>query len=139
MKKLLIKVNGKEYIAEVEVLEDDESYTMPEGTRAAGGTDLPPRFPVNHHEPTIFPRQKFDTADSISALNMRELHSPVNGTVVEIPAKVGLTLSEKDVAIVIEAMKMKTNIFPHTSGIVREVHVNVGQVVEQGQLLITFG
>jgi biotin carboxyl carrier protein len=139
MKKLLIKINGKEYIAEVEVLEDDETYAMTEGIRAVSGIDSPPRFPVNNHEPTIFPKQKFDIGRNIPSLNLRELHSPVNGTVVEIPAKVGSTLSEKDVAIVIEAMKMKTNIFPHASGIVSEVHVSVGKVVEQGELLVTFG
>lgn len=63
------------------------------------------------------------------------LASPLPGTVVKVVAEVGTEVAEGDVVLVIEAMKMETEIKAAKAGIVREVNVSASQVVAAGDTL----
>lgn len=63
------------------------------------------------------------------------LPSPLPGTVVKIAVAEGDEVAEGDVILVIEAMKMETEIKAPKAGIVREISVTQSQVVAAGDTL----
>lgn len=131
MKKLRISVNGKQFIVDVEVLEDDEfePYTQPVYQPKKSGNQ--PYDPAPNQMPKVnVPRHSHG--------DMKSLVAPINGVIAEIRVKPGDSVAENDVVIILEAMKMKTNISTPFAGIVKEIHVNINDTIETGQLLLTF-
>ena len=63
------------------------------------------------------------------------LASPLPGTVVKVIASVGSEVAEGDTVLILEAMKMETEIKAEKAGIVREINVAVSQVVTAGETL----
>ena len=62
--------------------------------------------------------------------------SQMTGRVVRIDVKVGDTVNDGDVLLVIEAMKMENEITAPVSGTVKEVVVNAGARVSEGDALL---
>lgn len=62
--------------------------------------------------------------------------SPLPGTVVRIAVAAGDEVAEGDVIMVLEAMKMETEIKAPKAGIVREICVSTSQVVAAGDALV---
>ena len=125
MKKLLITVNDKRYEVEVEVLEDDDAAIIPQITR-----------PVitRTSEQSSAPKPKQNTSSG----DPKVLSAPLNGVVLEIKVIPGQNVKQGDILIVLEAMKMKTNITAAADGKVKEVPVKVKDTIEQGQALVRF-
>lgn len=67
-------------------------------------------------------------------INMR---SDMAATVLRIEAAIGDTVSEEDTLLVLEAMKMELPVIATAAGVIAEIHVREGDVVEEDQLLIT--
>ena len=67
---------------------------------------------------------------------MTEILSPISGKIFEINIKVGEIVTEDDEVIIIEAMKMETPVYGE-NGTVKEILVNVGDQVEEEQVLAT--
>ncbi len=59
--------------------------------------------------------------------------------VENLEREVGATVSEGDLVITLEAMKMYTAINAPGSGTITAIHVAVGDAVEEGQVLYTIG
>ena len=146
MKKLLITVNGQQYEVEVEVLEDDFNQVSPQAFQntkaidraAVHSVELQSANLPKFNEVTSFlSNRQNQPIKSTSGIN-KQLNSPLNGTVLEINAKPGVPVKEKEILLAIEAMKMKTNIFAEFAGVVKSVNVSVGDKVSQGTILITF-
>lgn len=127
MKKLLITVNDKRYEVEVEVLEDDEVAYMPQVVRPVVPRTVEPTHtsskPASHTNANDDPKT---------------LTAPLNGVVLEIKVIPGQNVKQNDIVLVIEAMKMKTNITAFADGKVKEVPVKVKDTIEQGQVLVRF-
>lgn len=68
----------------------------------------------------------------------RTVTAPINGIALEIPVRVGQPVQENDVLVVVEAMKMRTNIAAPSAGVVAAIEVKVGDRVETGQVLLRF-
>lgn len=138
MKKFLITVNGQKYNVEVESLDDDDQ--LKSQPYIGGG------YQPNYHQEKLRTHHDWETLHHPVATKTNAsqntvpgtVASPVNGTLVEIKIKPGQQISTSDVAFVIEAMKMKTNIYPSSDGIVKSIEVNVGDAIEQGQILIHY-
>lgn len=137
MKKLRITVNGKEYEVDVEILEDSDN----------GAASMPP-YPMyppmgGGYQPTAHapapvaaprPRAKAPSASQSG----NELTSPMNGVVLEIPVSAGSTVKEGQVVVILEAMKMKTNVASPRDGVIAEIKVRPNDSVESGQVLLTY-
>ena len=67
-----------------------------------------------------------------------EVTSPIAGTVFEIRVKPGDTVQVNDTLLVLEAMKMESNIVSDQAGTVSEVCVKVGDSATHGQVLVRF-
>jgi len=61
------------------------------------------------------------------------------GNVLKVLVSEGDTISEGDVIAVVEAMKMETEIKSPVSGTVKSVEIEVGNKVQNGQVLVTIG
>jgi biotin carboxyl carrier protein len=126
VKKLRVTVNGVSYEVEVEILEDDEESSQ---NYSAVAPPVQPGSPVPS-APQARPAPS--TGDK------KELTSPIAGVVTEIRISAGTVVKENDLLVIIEAMKMNTNIASPVNGKVKEIKVKAGEAVQQGQVLITF-
>jgi len=125
--KLKITVHGVAYEVDVEVLDAGEgfpaaSHARPRPKAQPGGAPLPPK-------PSSTPAPSSGGAGGAVA-------SPIAGTVVEIKCKAGDSVTEGQILLAIEAMKMKTSIAAPTAGKVKAVPVAVGDSVRETQTLV---
>jgi biotin carboxyl carrier protein len=127
MDHLRITVEGKVYDVVVEKIDDRES-----GTAA-------PRAPVIRSAgPAVAARPAPDTVPQVAAGD-GDAASPLAGIVQAVEVQVGAVVSEGDLIITLEAMKMYTPINASGNGSVTAIHVKVGDAVEEGQILYTLG
>ena len=68
--------------------------------------------------------------------NPREVRAIIPGTVVEVRVRKGERVSEGQVVLILEAMKMFKEVEAETSGMIEEIHVSPGDRVEKGLLMI---
>ncbi|MFA3789683.1 sodium-extruding oxaloacetate decarboxylase subunit alpha [Aliiglaciecola sp. SL4] len=68
-----------------------------------------------------------------------ELNAPLAGNIFKILVREGDEISEGDVVIIMEAMKMETEIRATESGTITEVFVAEGEAVQSGQPLLSVG
>ncbi len=137
--KLRITVHGVAYEVEVEVLDAGEGFP------ALSSGPLP-RLPQNN--PSIPTANPLPSASNRSqSVNQNtgktespggSVTSPIAGNVLEIKCKPGDIIQKDTIIIVIEAMKMETNVASPTSGTIKSVEVAVGDVVREGQILVKF-
>lgn len=65
------------------------------------------------------------------------LPAPLAGNVFQVPVSPGQSVAAGDVVIVLEAMKMETEIRASQAGTVSEIHVREGDAVNAGDALVT--
>ncbi len=65
------------------------------------------------------------------------VEAPITGTVISIEVNVGDKVSEGDVLLYIESMKMENPILTPVDGTIAEIKVAAEQVVETGAHLMT--
>ena len=65
------------------------------------------------------------------------VEAPITGTVISIEVNVGDKVSEGDVLLYIESMKMENPILTPVDGTITEIKVAAEQVVETGAHLMT--
>ena len=93
-----------------------------------GGVISEPNIPVKSDEIT----QPKSTSGAIS-----EVVAPLAGNVFTINVSVGQVIDEGDTVLVLEAMKMETDIRASVSGTVSEISVQAGDAVKVGDVLLT--
>ena len=64
--------------------------------------------------------------------------SPISGIVVRVTAQAGQQIQVGDAVLVLEAMKMETDITAPVPGKIRAINVKVGDSVQGGQVLVEF-
>lgn len=65
-----------------------------------------------------------------------EILSPMAGKILQIIVKVGDVVSEDDVLLTLDAMKMENPILATVDGVVKEIKVKVSDEVESDDVLI---
>ena len=124
LKKFKITVDGKPYSVSVEdVTEGDAPAVVvaPTVTPAVAVT-----LPVASAP-----------APAAKSAGAGDVPSPLGGVVKEVKVTVGQAVNEGDLVVVLEAMKMKTNVFSQITGKVSAIHVTPGGAVDTGQALIS--
>lgn len=70
---------------------------------------------------------------------MTNLKSTMAGTVFTVNVAVGEEVSAGQVVMVLESMKMEIPVEAETAGKVATIHVNVGDFVNEHDVLVTLG
>ena len=65
------------------------------------------------------------------------VNSPMTGQIIEISVEVGQSVSEGDLLIVIESMKMENEIFSEVNGTIKSLNVKEDQNVSEENVLMT--
>lgn len=127
--KLKIGVDGNEYVVDVEVLEDDS---------------VGPVYPAPHGQPTTvqpvtaaMPGASQPPADP-NVDETKVCRSPVAGVVVKLNIQAGQVLQTNYLMMVLEAMKMETNITAPVGGKVKKINVAQGDGVQVNQVVVEF-
>ena len=63
---------------------------------------------------------------------------PMTGVVVKVPVQVGQSIQANDILMVLEAMKMETQISSPIAGKIARLNAAVGDGVQGGQVLVEF-
>ncbi|MDH2292183.1 sodium-extruding oxaloacetate decarboxylase subunit alpha [Cobetia sp. 10Alg 146] len=110
-----LNVNGKQYVVEV-----------------AEGGDI---TQVQASEPAA--SAPAAAASAAQAASGEPVNAPLAGNIFKVNVAVGDSVAEGDVVIILEAMKMETEIRAHQAGTVSAVKVKEGDSVSVGDVLIT--
>ncbi len=124
--KLNITIDGKTYEVDVEAVEPEAP-----APQALNVGPAPVRVPATPVAPPAPANETVANEDKVC-------RSPVSGIVVRIAAQIGQTLQTGDVLVVLEAMKMETNITAPGPGKIAAVRVNQGDSVQAGQIVVEF-
>jgi len=108
-----ITVNGRMYQVQV----------------SSGGTVS--AAPVSESVPVSLP-----PANAASAI---EITAPTPGNIVRVEVAVGDNITKDQVLLVMEAMKMESEVKSSQSGFVKAIHVQAGDTVQTGDVLLTLG
>lgn len=130
--KLRITVDQKTYEVDVEVAEDDRPPAGSSGPAYAYIPAAPTSVPS---APPAPPRA---AAPDSSVAEDKVCRSPVAGVVVRVNAQPGQQIQANDPLLVLEAMKMETNITSPVAGKVKAINAGVGDGVHVGQVLVEF-
>ncbi len=109
-----VEVNGKSFVVQVNEGGDIEGI-KPVGT-TAGSTPAPAASAAGSGEPQL---------------------APLAGNIFKVLVHAGQTVQEGDLVIILEAMKMETEIRAFKAGTVSGVNVKVGDAVSVGDSLLT--
>lgn len=130
--KLRITVEGTTYEVDVEVLEGAAPAAAPPASAAPARAARP--APSAAPAAAAPPRPKPGAAPAAGGAS--ECIAPVAGNITKINVSPGDTVAENDVLVVLEAMKMETNVASPAAGTVKQVNVQAGDSVTQGQVLV---
>ncbi len=131
MKLLRITLEGKSYEVGVEVLDDPASVSSPISVPAQVVTpDFLSRSAVAHADPP------HASSSPVAAGGLKQVPSPMAGQVFKCPVKAGDRVTQNQVLIVLDAMKMETPVCSPLAGTVRAVLVKEGDAVDEGDLLV---
>lgn len=121
--KLKVTVNGTAYDVDVEVEEEPAptlgTFVFGNGHAVASGPAAPSHASTPANEEKV-------------------LRAPISGTVTKVVAGAGTAVEAGAVLLILEAMKMETEITAPVAGTVAEVLVAPGDAVAGGQTLLTW-
>lgn len=128
--KLRITIDEKTYDVDIEVADADHA-------------SLPPAYPVGSAKlagsaAASAPPAPSGAAPLPLANEARICRSPVSGIVVKVCAAAGQTIQAGDSLLLLEAMKMETNITAPLAGVIAAVHARAGEHVQTGDVLVEF-
>lgn len=132
-RKFKITIEGESYEVDVEEVAEDKA--------PAPASNVPPAPSVK--PPSAAPKAPLKVPPPVSkpplpiVLGEGMIPSPMQGMVFAIKVKVGDTVKIGDVLIILEAMKMESDIHSPKDGKVKEIHVSQGGYVKKGEPLIT--
>ncbi|HEY3839042.1 MAG TPA: biotin/lipoyl-containing protein [Bryobacteraceae bacterium] len=129
--RLNITVDNKKYEVEVEVA---DQATAP--VAAAPRIDTSLRIPAA--APVVVTNGAPKVPDAGPVNEAKVCRSPVSGIVVRIASQVGQKIQSGDTLLVLEAMKMETNITAPTAGKIVRINVGQGDAVQGGMVLVEF-
>lgn len=130
LRKFRININGKEYLVEMEELGvEGAAVVVPAAIPAASAVSAAP-VPALQPAPAPAP---------IPAGDGLMVEAPMPGNVLSVQVKVGDQVTEDQVLIVLEAMKMENEIVAPKNGVITAVYVEKGTTIDAGKPIVMIG
>jgi methylmalonyl-CoA carboxyltransferase small subunit len=129
--KLNITIDGKTFEVEVDATEQESPAASTHNLGGLSVGSAPLRVPAGTAPAA-------PTAESKPVNEEKVCRSPVSGIVVRVPVQVGQSLQPGDILLVLEAMKMETNITAPSAGKIAAIRTNQGDGVQAGQIVMEF-
>lgn len=121
-----------------------EGLTQPAGTSPQAAADSVPPKPKKESPKAEKPEkaapkaaeQKSDSKPAAaSGGKAHPVEAPLPGLILRIDAKAGSSINEGDIILVVESMKMETEIHAPVSGVLHEIPVSQGDQIQAGDVL----
>lgn len=140
MKEYIIKINGNQYAVSVQNNDETSANVVVNGSefnvehekiitkKAKSNKPLEASTAAAIHTPAAPPKPT--GAESI-------IKSPLPGSILTISVKEGDNIKAGDRLLMLEAMKMENNIDADKDGVVTKIHVQTGESVLEGAVLVT--
>lgn len=132
--KYVVTLNGKDY--EVEVGQGSAEVLSVSAAGTASPAHTP--APVRAAAPAAAPAPAPVAAPAAPAAG-KAVNAPMPGTVLKMLIKQGDKVTNGQVLLVLEAMKMENEIFAPCDGTVTSVAVKEGSSVNSGDAMVTIG
>ncbi len=132
--KLKIAIDGKTYEVDVEVPEEElgpHPYSNYRPPYASSPTFVPSAAPAPAARPAA-------AVGEAVADESKVCRSPIAGVVIRANVQEGQQIQPNDLLIVLEAMKMETNVTAPIAGKVKSIKVQPGDGVQLNQVLVEF-
>ena len=117
---ILVEVNGNDYLVELEIDKPQTAATLVRSEKS-------------------LPSTKMSNPNYQTTSKAGNVLSPIPGTVLSLNVKEGDVVKEGDTIIILEAMKMESEISAPISGEIKKILIKEGSSVTEGELLIEIG
>lgn len=123
----LIEINGQR-----------TRLTLPNAllNRMSGSAVATLSTPVAPRQQALRGRGRVKAANAQTSGASPALTAPIQATVVRIPVEVGSWVTEGDLVVVLESMKMEKPVYAQVTGTVSDILITVGDSVKAGQKMI---
>ena len=128
--KYVATLNGKKY--EVEIERVDEYRPLDRGAQVSAPAPILAAAPAPKAAPAPAPAPA-----AAPSAGGQTVEAPMPGKILDIKVKVGDAVGYGQCVIVMEAMKMETEIVAPAAGTVASINVSTGDSVETGAVLVT--
>ena len=144
MKKFKFTIDGASYSVNVKSIEGNKAEIDVNGKSYAVGLEQE----VNTLKTPILVRKDVQSKpgeNKITATpvpksagkpSANALKAPLPGSIIRVVTKVGDTVKQGDLLLVMESMKMENNILSEKNGVVKSISVEAGQAVLQDDILL---
>ena len=134
--KYVATINGKKYEVEVEKLEAYESLDR-NGVAAPAAPVLPASAPVQRPAaPAPAPVAAAPAPKAAAPAGATTVEAPMPGKILNIKVSEGQAVKFGEVVVIMEAMKMETEIVAPADGTVSKILVKAGDSVDTGAALV---
>lgn len=137
--KYVATLNGKKYEIEIERVEEykplDRGVTVNAPAPILAKAAAP--APAAAAAPAPAPAPAPAAAPAPASAGGQSVDAPMPGKILDIKVKAGDAVSFGQCVVVMEAMKMETEIVAPAAGTVASVNVSVGDAVDTGAVLVT--
>ena len=128
--KLEISIDGQRYEVEVEVTEEDDSPRAQDNRPAPATATIQSTVLRTPPKPGVSSDPNVDES--------KVCRSPVAGIVVRVEVEPGRQLEVNDLMVVLEAMKMETNVTAPIAGKLKSINVSARDAVKMNEILVQF-
>ncbi len=135
VRRYRVKVNGKEYIVEVEEMSSD-SREKERKVEDVPVTKELVKVASSASTPPVSERPKFIEEEPASSEGEKVVKAPMAGIIVRVLVSVGEEVKPGQGLLIFEAMKMENELRSEYAGKVKEILVKEGDAIETGQKLV---
>ena len=143
MKEFKYKINGNLYTVNINQIEDNIATVEVNGTPYKVELNKPAKKQIKPltrpQAAPVTPAGEPVVSRPAAASVAGAVRSPLPGVILEINVSVGDTVKAGQKVAILEAMKMENNIDADRAGVVKQILVQQGATVMEGDVLIVIG